>query len=175
MKIKQALLAALVSVASFAPIAAQANPYATFGVGNVEYSETGIKDAIGYKFGAGYSFNENVALETTYLTSKNSDIKVGDALVANKLSSIALGFVFKAPLKNISVLGRLGMHRWDQKVSAIANGRQAKLTADGTDLYFGAGVEYDITDAIALGGEYTIYQGDDANAKVMALSLKTAF
>lgn len=110
----------------------------------------------------GYRFNRNLAAELGYINF--GEFVFGDG-GANSVSVEATGFELVAvgmwPVSNeFSVYGKIGLFRWD--TDATGTGVFAGSVSDsGTDLTFGAGVQYDFTKQFGVRGEWQRYSADD--------------
>lgn len=110
----------------------------------------------------GYRFNRNFAAELGYINF--GEFTFGDG-GANSVSVEATGFELVAvgmwPLSNeFSVYGKVGLFRWD--TDATGTGVFAGSASDsGTDVTFGAGVQYDFTKQFGVRGEWQRYSADD--------------
>lgn len=133
--------------------------YAGAGVGQAEYD--GLSDeGTSMKLFLGYSFSPNGAFEFAYVDTGEGeeDTPFGDFEVSTDGFEIsAVGFL---PVnQSVSFLGRLGLYNWD----AEAELGGASGSDSGTDLTYGFGVQFELSKAAALRGEYQVYDidGDD--------------
>ncbi|MDW7748882.1 outer membrane beta-barrel protein [Halomonas sp.] len=129
----------------------------------------------GYKLFAGYQFNPNFAVEASYLDfgefTADAAITDGVNVASESVKAEAEGFGFalvgKLPIQNgFSVHGKLGMIAWDGDAydTVKVNGQtfiDTKLSADGTDPFYGIGAEYEI-DRIMMRAEYERYDLSDS-------------
>jgi OOP family OmpA-OmpF porin len=116
-----------------------------------------------------YSINDNIAIEAGYFNyGEMSDTFVdsfGDT-INDKIETTAINVGVKAsfPLNNqISVNGRLGLSMWDYELAETDSafpGEVFKLDDDGTDIYYGIGMEFNVSEALFIGVEYTITDMD---------------
>lgn len=115
----------------------------------------------GYSLGLGYEFNKYVAFEAGYVDLGETTMTLGAFNAAVEADGFYFGPKVSLPITDkFSVFGKVGLFAWD--VDASSNFGVA-ASASGTDAYFGAGLAYDITDALALKAEWTRYNsvGDE--------------
>lgn len=125
----------------------------------------------GYKLTAGYTFNENFALEAFYINGLSlgtnfnfKDKDSGDVVNANgtlDTSGVGLAAVLKKPVsESASVYGKLGAVRFKQKLDlTLSSGSvtaPVKLSDKTTAGMIGLGAEYKLGEALSLKAEYEI-------------------
>ena len=131
--------------------------------GNVGGLATDRSDT-GYKLYGGYSFNPYFGLETGYADLGRFDGD-GGRLRARGLFFDAVG---SFPLgNNFSALGRLGVFtgRLKQDLNASAIGGPSSAHDTGTSYKLGAGLQYDISKAVAVRGEWERYRFNALDSK----------
>lgn len=110
---------------------------------------------------------QNVAIDATYYDF--GEVKTtfvdGFADTINDTSEVkGFGLGVKGSLEaspNLSFVGRLGLMRWDHDLLRVdSSGPTSTASAKDTDVYYGVGVEYKITDSILLGLEYMTFGFD---------------
>ena len=150
MKTKALLVAALgaASLTLSSGALAQQTPgwYVGAEVGQVDL-EDAEKDT-GFRFLGGYQFNRNLAAEASYNMIYD---KEGVEITAWELAG-----VFSFPVANrLSVLGKLGFAMWEGEVEGAEG-------ADGTDLTYGIGLQYDFSPRLGVRGMWQRYdvEGD---------------
>lgn len=147
----------------------------------------------GWKVFIGNQFNKNAAIEFGYIdlgktTGSASGTVLGIPTTASadgEAKGFNLSFVGSLPVSNeFSVLGRIGLFRWDVDVSASANvgGFPASVSdsATGTDFTFGIGAQYDFSKSAGVRVEWETFQdvGDQdstGQSDVELLSLSLVF
>ena len=114
-------------------------------------------DDTAFKILGGYQINRNIAAEFAYGQLLD---KGGVEITAWELSGI-----YSFPLGNkFSIFGRLGFAMWDADAGAAGSD-------DGTDLLFGAGVQYDLTNKLGIRGQWTRYDVADEDADLFSIGL----
>lgn len=179
------LLAA--TMAATAAHSADSGFFAELGVGMTK-SDTGIDNVSGvsiddndvfFSVGGGYSFNKMFALEAGY--TDLGEVEVSAPALAYTATISADGFYFGPRLTfelapNVEVYGRLGMFAWDVEAKDSLG---TSIKEDGTDIYFGIGAAYKISDQVSLGAEWTRFtaesDGDDADMDTFGAKLKFNF
>jgi OOP family OmpA-OmpF porin len=115
-------------------------------IGGLNYD----KSEIGGKVHLGYSFTPNIALELGYANLGKHDGSIGNV----KEDGYFLDAVGTYPLfNNFSAIGRVGV--FNGKVDSSTYGSDR-----ATNVKFGAGVQYTVTQNIAIRGEWERYKFD---------------
>ena len=158
------------------------------GVTNIS-SNLDEKDT-GYSLYAGMPINENLDIEISYqdfgeasLSGVSGDqFKVGSttyqftttATIAAEADSFGIAAKPKYNINdNITVYGKLGIHSWESTLSVNAATGSANVTEDGTDIFYGAGIQVAFNNLSARVG-YTIYDldGEDVDSINAGLAFK---
>jgi hypothetical protein len=113
-------------------------------------------DDTAFKILGGYQINRNIAAELAYGMLYD---KGGFEITTWELSGI-----YSLPLGNkFSVFGRLGFAMWDAEGGGFSR--------DGTDLLFGLGGQYDLTNKLGIRLQWTRYDVDDEDADLFSLGV----
>ena len=158
------------------------------GVTNIS-SNLDEKDT-GYSLYAGMPINENLDIEISYQDFGEASLsgvsgnqfKVGSttyqftttATIAAKADSFGIAAKPKYNINdNITVYGKLGIHSWESTLSVNAATGSANVTEDGTDIFYGAGIQVAFNNLSARVG-YTIYDldGEDVDSINAGLAFK---
>lgn len=146
----------------------------SIGMSTIEFDAGGTTvdlDGTGYKIFGGYRINPNFAAEIAYVDFGEPD----DTTSGVNLEADATGFNFAGvgilPLGRAELFGKIGLLAWDAEISA--NGTKID-DDDGTDLSFGIGGGYLITDNLFIRGEYELFDIDDTD-EVSLLSVGVDF
>lgn len=129
----------------------------------------------GWKLFGGYMFNRNLAVEASYadLGELNIDSRITAPFTGNlettwEAWSLAVSAVGIWPLAyNFDIFGKAGLHYWDAELKATATAGGGVGTGsdddNGTDVLYGIGAAYNLTDQFALRAEWERYTniGDD--------------
>lgn len=168
------LLALALGAASFGSQAAEPTGfYAGVGVGQAMIDEGPIDDDdTAYQVFGGYQANPYLGFELGYTDFgkiEDSFNGVDGKVEADTFSLTAVGTV---PFtSSFSGYGRLGFHDWD----AEAELGGVRVDSDGTDPVYGLGVQYRFTDNLALRGEYSRFEMDDADVDLAQVQLRYDF
>jgi hypothetical protein len=147
---------------------AQSPLYLEVMVGNAEQTEKfeGLSDisadetSVGFR--VGYNILEYLAVELGYHDYGEADDTVSDGFGGSsdeKIETTSVNFGLKGilPLTNgFSLNARLGVFQWDYEYNSNSVGFSGSGDDDGTDIYYGIGGAYQITEVIGLGIEYTV-------------------
>ena len=158
------------------------------GVTNIS-SNLDEKDT-GYSLYAGMPINENLDIEISYQDFGEASLsgvsgnqfKVGSttyqftttATIAAEADSFGIAAKPKYNINdNITVYGKLGIHSWESTLSVNAATGSANVTEDGTDIFYGAGIQVAFNNLSARVG-YTIYDldGEDVDSINAGLAFK---
>lgn len=154
-----AMLGSAALVFSAGALAQQQGPTPGFYVGadvGTFDSDAVNDDDTTIKILGGYQVNRNIAAELAYGMLYD---KGGVEITAWELSGI-----YSFPLGNkFSVFGRLGFAMWDAEGGGASD--------DGTDLLFGAGVQYDFTPKLGIRGQWTRYDVADEDADLFSIGV----
>lgn len=109
----------------------------------------------GYSIGLGYEFNKYVAFEAGYVNPGEVTATAGALRATTEADGFYLGPKVSLPITDtFSVFGKIGLFAWDADMSSNFG---PAASASGTDVYFGAGLAYDLTDALTVKAEWTRY------------------
>lgn len=167
------VLAAALGALSFSAVAAEpVGFYAGAGVGQSRVDEWFADDEdIGFQVYGGYQFTPYFGVEAAY--TDFGDVKVtggGGKLDADAFSLVVVGTV---PFtERFSGYAKAGFSRWDAKANVQDIGR---VSDDGTDPTYGLGLQYRFTDNVALRGEYSRFEMDDADVDLAQLQVRFDF
>jgi OmpA-OmpF porin, OOP family len=158
------------------------------GVTNIS-SSLDEKDT-GYSLYAGMPINENLDVEISYQdfgeaslsgVSGNQFTVGGTTYEFNqtatlKASADSYGIAAKPKYKineNVTVYGKLGLHSWDSTFTVSGTTVAGSESADGTDIFYGAGIQANFNNLAARIG-YTIYDldGEDVDSINAGLAYK---
>ena len=166
---------ALVGAAALAALSAQAGPYVGGSLGATRYKGPDIGGATtdrssnGGKLYGGYEFNDNIAVEAGYADVGKAKSAAGDV----KGHGVYVDAVGKLPLsQSFSVLGRVGAFNGHSKSSTGGSD-------SGTDLKYGAGLQWDMNKQASIRGEWERYRfktvGTKADADMLSVGLNYRF
>lgn len=180
-----AILLATTMIGSAAHAAEQSRFFVEAGVGMSSIdlgSEPGWsvdEEDVFFSIGAGYSFNKMFALETGYIDL--GEAEATETATGDTAKVTADGFYFGPRLTleitpQFEAYGRVGVFTWDAEVKG-SDGFSA--SDDGTDVYFGIGAAYKISEQVSLGADWTRYtfesDGDDVDVDAFGAKLKFNF
>ena len=117
----------------------------------------------------GYQFNDYIAVELGHQQYGEVDEKYVDEYgdnIHNKLKSSATSGGIKGilPLSDdFSLFARAGISKWDMKLTVSDSSSPDEpysFKDDNNDLYYGLGAEYNFSETVSLGLEYTMLDMD---------------
>lgn len=167
------VLSAILGTAAFGVQAQEAGFYAGAGAGQSFVDEGDYDDEdTAFSAFAGYQFNRYFALEAGYADfGKVEPDTTGPELEADSAYLAAVGSV---PITdNFSAYAKAGFHRWN--VDAELPGLTGSSDDSGNDPTYGLGVQYRFTDHVALRGEYSRFEIEDADADLAQLQVRFDF
>jgi len=159
-----------VSTSSFAEV------YIGGGVGSVDAGLDDISDfgsATGVELIVGSKINENLSIEASYLDfGEASDSFTPIWRVS--ADSLTFGALAIAPVnENVNLFIKLGLHLWDVSITDDEFG--TFFTDDGTDIFFGAGVEFIVGEKVSLGVRYNSYDFDGNDVTMFSINAFIGF
>lgn len=122
-------------------------------------------DDISFGLRGVYSFNENIAIEVAFQDYGETDDTYIDSYgdtINDRISASALtaGVKGSVPIQGgLSLSARIGLSSWDvdiRETDSASPGEVYGGSDDGSDLYYGVGLQFDLNDAVYVGAEYTI-------------------
>lgn len=182
-----AILLATTMIGSAAHAAEQSRFFVEAGVGmsSIDASLDGVpgvsadEEDVFFSIGAGYSFNKMFAIEAGYVDLGEAELSVPAAGYTASIS--ADGFYFGPRLTleitpQFEAYGRVGVLAWDAEAK---DSDGLSESDDGTDIYFGIGAAYKISDQVSLGADWTRYalesDGEDLDVNTFGAKLKFNF
>ena len=129
-----------------------------------------------FKIFGGYKLNKNFAFEASY-------IDFGQAVATDGFDTLTFeptGFNFSLlgliPVSNtVDFFGKVGLLFWDAKIAASSGTSYRSRDDDGTDLNFGAGVNFNASEQFSLRAEFQRFNniGDETITGEFAVTLLT--
>jgi OOP family OmpA-OmpF porin len=134
-------------------------------------STTSDNRGTGYKLYGGYQFTPNFALEGGYFdlgrfSSRSNTTPTGTFSDTTRVRGLNLDLVGTLPISDrFSVFGRVGAAYAQSKSNFDSTGfvpvNTSNRSRNGTNVKFGVGVQYAITDALAVRAEFERYRIND--------------
>jgi hypothetical protein len=161
--------ALLLSLASFSSQAVDNGIYlgAGIGQGGVQFEdriegENFDFDAsdTAYKLIAGWRFLDWLSVEANYVDLGTADDRIDGVDIEADVSGFSLAALGFLPIGPVDVFAKLGAINWDADLSAPGTGLSS--SDDGTDLMYGAGVQFRVW-SLSFRGEYEIFDVADAD------------
>lgn len=167
------LAAVLLGAAAFGAQAADTGFYAGVGAGQSLVDEASYDDEdTAFSIFGGYQFNHWFGLEGGYadLGTLESD-GIGRDLEASAVYLTAVGTV---PFTDrFSGYAKAGFQRWD--LDTALPGATGTSDDNGTDPTYGVGLQYRFTDKVALRGEYSRFEIEDADLDLAQVQVRYDF
>lgn len=116
----------------------------------------------GFRVYGGYQFHENFAAEIGYVDLGKTTARVAGRSADNKTRGVSAHLVGSWPvIERLSILGKVGAIYGESKVGGAFGSRKDR----GTQLAYGGGLRYDVTNAIGIRAEWERYRFDTVNGK----------
>jgi len=135
-------------------------------------------DVTTMSFYVGKDFNETFAVEGFYTNAGESQIYVNSSNVWN-IKGTAMGIAVKAGTNlsdDIRGFVKVGYHSWKSTTKGLEAGVVDNSKDDGTDVLYGLGVEYKLSDTTAVVAAYDRYTLDgDSYVNDMNIGIKYRF
>jgi len=113
-----------------------------------------------YKLIAGWRFLDWLAVEANYVDLGTADDRIQGVDIEADVSGFSLAALGFLPIGPVDVFAKLGAVNWDAELSAPGTGLSG--SDDGTDLMYGAGVQFRVW-SLSFRGEYEIFDVSDAD------------
>lgn len=131
-------------------------------------------DATAFRVGLGYSLGNDIAIEASYVNLGDFTGNTGlDTIgISGEVEGAALSAVFSLPLTDHwAVSARAGMMAWESQLRTPA----FREKRDGTDPFYGLGLEAHFSERFVLTGEWQRYELDDSEADVLFVGAQFRF
>jgi OOP family OmpA-OmpF porin len=115
------------------------------------------------KIFGGYKFTPNFAVEGAWIDLGEISASGGGATITGEVDGLQLAAVGMFPINpQFGVFGKVGVYMWDATVSAPGFG---SVSDDGSDIMFGAGVNWNFAQRFGLRAEWERFDidGDDVD------------
>jgi OOP family OmpA-OmpF porin len=112
----------------------------------------------GLKVFGGYKFNRNLAVEGGYVDFGEISASAGTSTVRVSSDALFAAAVGILPVSGqFSVFGKVGLFMWDLTGTGTGIGT---ISDDGTDVFIGLGLNFDITQQFAVRAEWESYDDE---------------
>ncbi|MCZ6559259.1 MAG: outer membrane beta-barrel protein [Gammaproteobacteria bacterium] len=149
------------------------------GTANIDETISGFgfnSDSTSYSFYGGRQFNDYFGLEAGYLDLGNFNEQVLMGGIIVPISADADGFTFAA-VGSVPAGEKFGLHAkigsffWDgaSQIAGVNN------NVSDSNIFFGAGLSYSLTENMSLRGDAVRYEIDDVNADVYTIGFQVDF
>ncbi|NQZ07488.1 MAG: porin family protein [Algicola sp.] len=147
---------------------------------------------IGWKLNVGFDVTSNVAIEAGYMDLNDVNVEL-NAVVSdpglffnnakkihpNSADGFTLGSVYRYNITdNIDLTGSVGVFNWEGDFNTQSLNTNQTIGNDGnkgTDLYFGVGGGYQLSQDVTLSIEWEQYQLDNDKAEMWSIGLNYHF
>ncbi len=135
-------------------------------VSNCDDSDTG------FKFFAGYQFNQYFALEGFYADFGEVSADVDGTNIDVEYDAFGLSAVGILPAtESINLFAKLGYYDAD----AEASSNVGSASTSGSDFMYGLGASYSFTDSVAVRAEWERFNTDDADIDLLSAGISYSF
>jgi OOP family OmpA-OmpF porin len=115
-----------------------------------------------YKIFGGYKLNKHFAVEAFYNDSGEYSASGADFDADAEADSFGVAFVGILPLsEQFDLFAKVGVHRWDFEAVGTVDSTVVTVDDSGTDVMYGVGASYSLTDSVAIRAEWENYSADD--------------
>jgi OOP family OmpA-OmpF porin len=77
--------------------------------------------------------------------------------------------------KVVRPFAKIGLHRWDSEASESSTAGSGSLSDSGTDIFYGVGVQFSLTNQISVRLEAEEYKFDDEKARLVSIGFAYQF
>lgn len=164
------------------------------GVSNTTGTARLDEEDSGYKITLGKKIHKSISIEGFYAdfgessltgnTGDNFDIGgttyqfiVNNANLTQSITGLGVNAKFNYAFNDkSSIAGRVGMLMWDATVTVSgASITSSSASADGTDLFYGIGYQYDFNKQLSLTVDYDMYAADELDFDMVAIGVLVNF
>jgi OmpA-OmpF porin, OOP family len=162
------------AVLSFTGTNVMAAGYVGIGFGSVDPDLTSdFSDPTSFELIGGFNLNETVSAEISYLDLGDSSDGIAPVWTVSA-TGLTMGLVARAPInQTVDIFVKGGLMRWDMSVTE--DGLGEFYSNNGTDLFFGFGLNARLNSSFSAGLRYTIYSVDDQDPSVLSVQGQFAF
>ena len=138
-------------------------------IGNTNVEESGFDDSdISFRIGGGYKFNKNFALEGYYIDYGTAE---DSGFSADADGPQVQGVGLLPVSNNVDLYGKLGLTMWDAELCSPFG----CISDDGTDIVFGFGGNFAVSNKVDLRAEYEIADFDGTDVTTLMVGVNIAF
>jgi opacity protein-like surface antigen len=159
----------------------------------VTVTEIEVDDSrTGWKLNIGFNVTENIVIEAGYVDLNEVSVEFNAVVInpddffntAQKIhptsaDGFTVGSVYHYGLSDsFNLTGSIGLFRWDgdfKTQSLDSNQGVGADSASGTDVYFGLGAGYQLSEDVTLDVEWERYKLDDDNAQMWSVGVNYSF
>ncbi len=175
---KSTALIALATLA-FAPLASAADKFWYVGAGAME-SDLGFEvfdnSATGWKVFGGYRFTRNIAAEIGYLDTGDAEETIEGTDVTLGATGSHVSVVASWPIgESFALHARAGFIDWEAELTLSDGVVTESSSANGQDLYWGAGGTFNFGENFGLRLEYEVPEIEDVDVSSISLSVLYRF
>jgi OOP family OmpA-OmpF porin len=126
----------------------------------------------------GMDLNETFAVEGLYANHGESKINIPALSYTATIKGTTMGLAVKAGTNfsdDIRGFVKLGYHSWKSESNENDNGVLGTEKDDGTDLLYGIGIEYKLSETAAVVAGYDRFTYNDSNITDMSIGIKYRF
>jgi hypothetical protein len=135
-----------------------------------------------FSIGGGYNFTNMFAAEAGYIDLGEASISFSDVFFGNYKATVSVDGIYFGPrltfgvTEQLDAYARIGLLAWDAEFKD-SDGFSA--SDDGTDVYFGLGAAWNISQQFAVGADWTRYAtesgGEDVDIDAFGAKVKYSF
>lgn len=132
----------------------------------------------GFKIFGGYKFNRYLAVEGGYVDfGKMYAYSTGPGVTTDVLvNAYYFSGIAAIPLMGrASLFGKVGGEFWEGEISGATPTGSPKATDSGTGLMYGAGASFQLSDNVALRGEWERYDIDSNDVDMISVGIEFMF
>ncbi|MEK6211334.1 MAG: outer membrane beta-barrel protein [Pseudomonadota bacterium] len=128
---------------------------------------------IGWKLFGGYKFTPNFAVEGAWIDLGEVSALAGGATITGEVDGFQVAAVGIFPINpQFGIFGKVGAYMWDATVSAPGF---VSESADGTDIMFGAGVMWNVSQQLGIRAEWERFDIDGDGLDFLSVGVQFNF
>lgn len=124
------------------------------------------ESATGIKFGVGSMFGDNLAGEVAFVDLGTIDFPLAGTEFSQYGLAASISPVFELG-DQASLYAKLGLFSWTFEATGFISGEET-----GTDLFYGFGFEYKVSDSASIVAEYEAYEVFDGDVSLLSVGVR---
>lgn len=129
-------------------------------------------DSVAVRFGVGYDFGNQIAVEAAYVNLGEVEENLLGGLNDARTDGVTVAARFTLPLgETLSASARVGAFFWDAELDTPAG----DFVNEGEDVFYGVGLDFDVSRQLTFTAQWDRFEFGDSNADALWAGLRYRF